>query len=282
MQVKSLTRLAPAKINLFLHIIGKRADGYHDLQTAFQFLDYCDSLCFTLRLDGKILRDDIGPDYTFDLILHSANLLQGYTNSKFGATIKLDKKIPAGGGLGGGSSDAATTLVTLNKLWNTKVSLPELLQLGRELGADVPIFIHGKSAWAAGVGDRISYANFSESPVLVICPDIQVSTKEIFNAKELTANTPRIKIPAFLDDSFKNDFTEIVSAKYPEVAKILEFLRKYSRPILTGSGGCVFARFTKMHEVRGILDIIPARWKAFAARSLNASPLYIDAKINGV
>jgi len=278
----TIIRPAPAKINLFLRIVGQRSDGYHELQTAFQFLDYCDQLSFELRKDNNILRNDEGPDYgKSDLILKAAKLLQSHTSCKLGASIKLNKKIPTGGGLGGGSSDAATTLVALNELWQTKLSLNDLLCLGLKLGADVPIFLHGKAAWAEGVGEKIKYDEFKEKPTLIICPEVHVSTGEVFAAKELTRNSPRIKIPAPAVNDLTNDFTEVVKNQYPEVGKVLKFLADFS-PRLSGSGGCVFSQFTKMNEARKILDIIPANWKAFTAMSLNTSPLLRETKTNGV
>ncbi len=258
-----------------MHILERREDGYHELQTAFQFLDYCDSLGFELKKDEDIVRDDNAPDFgEQDLILKAARLLKTHTGCNYGATISLQKKIPIGGGLGGGSSNAATTLVALNELWQTKVSQDDLLKLGLKLGADVPIFIHGRAAWAEGIGEKIQYLDFAEYPTLVVCPRVSVSTKKVFASKELTRDTTRMKIRNALNDEFNNDFVPVVCKQYPEVAKVMTFLKKYSKPKLTGSGGCVFANFTKMDEARKILDIIPPGWKAFVANSCNRSLLY--------
>lgn len=259
-----------------MHILGKRADGYHELQTAFQFLDYGDSLKFELNKDGKIARADDAPNFgEQDLILKAANMLKTYTGCNYGASINLKKKIPIGGGLGGGSSNAATTLVALNHLWQTNVKQADLLSLGAKLGADVPIFIHGKAAWAEGVGEKVQYLDFEQQAVLVVCPNVEVNTKKIFALKELTRDTPRMKIRNDFDAQFKNDFTKVVCKHYPEVEQIMRFLQKYSQPKLSGSGGCVFTNFTKMSEARKILDIIPTGWKAFVANGCNRSPLYL-------
>lgn len=258
-----------------MHILGRRKDGYHELQTAFQFLDYADTLTFELNKSGKIFRQDDAPDFgDQDLVLTAARLLKSYTHCTHGATIHLEKKIPMGGGLGGGSSNAATTLVALNELWQTKVDLADLLKLGLKLGADVPIFIHGKAAWAEGVGEKIQYVSFKERPTLVVCPQVLVSTREVFALKELTRDTRRMKICSAFDRQFKNDFASVVCERYPEVEKVMAFLQKFAEPKLTGSGGCVFANFTKMDEARKILDIIPPGWKAFVANSQNRSLLY--------
>lgn len=273
--IRSITRLSPAKINLFLHIVGRRTDGYHELQTAFQFLDYADVLKFKLNENGKIYRQDNAADFgEQDLILQAAKLLKTHTGSRYGATIHLGKKIPMGGGLGGGSSNAATTLVALNELWQSKVPLADLLKLGLKLGADVPIFIHGKAAWAEGIGEKIQYLDFKEQPTLVVCPQVSVSTTQVFALKELTRDTSRMKIRSVFNRQFKNDFATVVCQQYPEVAKVMAFLQRYGEPKLTGSGGCVFVNFAKMDEARKILDIIPPDWKAFVANSRNRSLLY--------
>ncbi|RLA34617.1 MAG: 4-(cytidine 5'-diphospho)-2-C-methyl-D-erythritol kinase [Gammaproteobacteria bacterium] len=261
---------APAKLNLFLHITGRRADGYHDLQTVFQLLDVGDDLHFSVRDDGRIVRlrplDGIADES--DLTLRAARLLQVETGTRFGAGIELVKRLPLGGGLGGGSSDAATTLVALNALWDTGLTLEELAVLGQRLGADVPVFVHGQSAWAEGVGERLTPLALTPRWYLVLVPDCHVATPEIFNAPELTRDSKPITIPDFLAGRGRNDCEPIVAKRYPEVAEALRRLDGAGR--MSGTGACVFAAFD---DAAAAQRALPTGWRGFVARGVDRSPL---------
>jgi 4-diphosphocytidyl-2-C-methyl-D-erythritol kinase len=261
---------APAKLNLFLHITGRRADGYHELQTVFQLLDWGDELNFSLRDDGRIVRlqplQGIADDE--DLCVRAARLLQAESGCRLGAGIELVKRLPLGGGLGGGSSDAATTLVALNVLWDTQLTADELAELGRRLGADVPVFVHGRSAWAEGVGERLTPLALVPSWYLVVVPDCHVATAEIFNASELTRDSKPITIPDFLAGRTRNDCEPVVTGRYPEVAEALGLLRGAGR--MSGTGACVFAAFEDASKAR---QALPAGWRGFVARGVDRSPL---------
>ena len=268
------TFLSPAKINLFLHILARRDDGYHDLQTAFQFLDYCDKLSFSINNSGDILRVDDGTKYDNDLILQAANLLQKESRVKLGADIHLQKIIPEGGGLGGGSSNAATTMLALNSLWSINFEIDKLCDLGLQLGADVPVFIRGFAAMAEGVGEILTPIYPSELWYLVIDTGEKVSTKRIFNAKELTRNSSRLKIPN-LDDG-RNDCIEVVIKLFPQIKQALSWLNNYAKAKLTGTGACVFARFDDQNSAQNVLQKLPDKWQGFIAKGVNKSPLYQD------
>jgi len=266
---------APAKLNLFLHITGRRADGYHLLQTVFQFLDHGDSLEFELRQDGRILRAE-GPDAVpeeSDLTVRAAQLLEDRSGPLLGAGTKLRKILPLEAGLGGGSSDAATTLLALDRLWGTGLGQAGLMPLALELGADVPVFIGGKAAWAEGVGEILSPVELSEPWYLVVDPGARVSTREVFQAPELTRNSAPIKIAGFRSGETRNDFEPVVRSRYPEVAEALDWLGAHARARLTGSGACLFAAFVDEAEARRVLDALPAKWHGFVARGCNRSPL---------
>lgn len=271
----SATWLAPAKLNLFLHIVGRRADGFHLLQTAFQFIDLCDTLRFDITSDGRIERahDLAGIPAQHDLTVRAAHLLQRVTGTAAGARITCEKRIPLGGGLGGGSSDAATTLVALNDLWNTGQSVDQLAQLGLQLGADVPVFVRGHAAWAEGVGEILTPIDPPEPWYVVIHPLCHVSTAEIFNLPELTRNTSPIKIRDFFAGSGKNDCESAVRARYPAVAAALHWLGKYGTARMTGTGACVFAAFPAEAQAREVAALTPSQWRGFAAQGLNHSPL---------
>lgn len=266
---------APAKLNLFLHITGRRADGYHLLQSVFQFLDYGDSLAFTLRSDGGIRRNDTLPGVApeQDLIYRAARLLQEHTRCSRGADIALHKHLPMGGGLGGGSSDAATTLVALNQLWQLGLPQAELANLGLKLGADVPVFIHGEAAWAEGVGEQLTPIDLPEPWFVVIIPPIQVATGEIFNAPELTRDCPPITIRDFLSGCGSNVCQPLVAKRYPAVAEALEWLGQYGRSIMTGTGACVFAAFDARTQAEEVFRQRPSGWQGFVAQGKNRSPL---------
>jgi len=261
---------APAKLNLFLHVTGRRADGYHDLQTVFQLLDRGDELHFGVRDDGRIRRRRplAGVADAHDLCLRAARLLQTATGARHGADIELVKRLPLGGGLGGGSSDAATTLVALNALWGTGLRPDELATLGRRLGADVPVFVHGRSAWAEGVGERLTPLTLAPRWYLVLFPECHVATAEIFDAPELTRDSKPITIPDFLAGRTRNDCEAVVAARYPQVAEALRQLARAGR--MSGTGACVFAAFDDAAAARRAL---PAGWRGLVARGVDRSPL---------
>ncbi|MFO7857291.1 MAG: 4-(cytidine 5'-diphospho)-2-C-methyl-D-erythritol kinase [Ectothiorhodospiraceae bacterium] len=266
---------APAKINRFLHILGRRADGYHALQTLFQFLDRCDSVHIRVRDDGVIRRRgelaDVPPEA--DLTLRAAHALQQDTGAAAGAEIRVHKRLPAGGGLGGGSSDAATTLVALNHLWGCGLDADALASLGLTLGADVPVFVRGSAAWAEGVGERLQPVTLDRPWYVVLVPACHVSTAELFRAPELTRNTPPITI-ADLPDGGGNDFESVVRARYPAVEGAFAALAPFGQAQLTGSGGCVFLACATANAARQAWrSCRAAGWDGFMARGLNRSPL---------
>ena len=277
---------APAKLNLFLHVVGRRRDGYHLLQTVFRFIDYGDELAFRIRDDAVIHRttqlDGVPEDG--DLCVRAARLLQQHTGSRLGADIELVKRLPLGGGLGGGSSDAATTLIALNRLWKTGLPRAELQELGLLLGADVPAFIFGRSAFAEGVGERLQELVLEPAWYLVLVPEAAVSTAEIFSAPELTRNTNAITIAAFSvghglnEPGFmvtgRNDLEPVVVRRYPQVALHLEWLRQYGDARMTGSGACVFCAFGSEAQAARILAKVPAGMRGFVACGLDRHPLW--------
>ena len=272
---------APAKLNLFLHITGRRADGYHELQTLFQFLDYGDSLRFTPRADGRILRigDVAGVAAQDDLTVRAAQLLQRHTGVQQGADIRIDKVLPLGGGLGGGSSDAATTLVALNRLWRTGLSRSALAQLGLQLGADVPVFVHGHAAWAEGVGEVLSDVEITEPWYVVIHPGVHVATAALFAAPELTRDVRPITIRDYLAGAAGNVFELPVKTRYPVVAQALEWLSRQSgrQAAMTGSGSCIFVALDSEEQAGQLAQKVPPPWQSFFARGLNRSPLLAAA-----
>jgi 4-diphosphocytidyl-2-C-methyl-D-erythritol kinase len=265
---------SPAKLNLMLHITGQREDGYHNLQTIFQFLDYGDTLQFTLRNDSTITLSPNMKCVSHDdnLIIRAAKLLQSYSKKIHGIDIHLIKIIPMGGGLGGGSSNAATTLLTLNQLWGINLSLSDLAKLGLQLGADVPIFIHGYSAWAEGVGEEITPLPDIEEPwYLVIHPNVHINTSEIFLNKYLTRNSAPINIRIASTQETRNDCQSLVSKLYPEVECALNKLSKYSPARLTGTGACVFAKFSSKQEAVSAKDQLQTEFNIFIAKGTNLS-----------
>ena len=268
---------APAKINLFLHIVGRRPDGYHLLQTAFQFLDYGDELRFILRDDGVVRRTTPLPDIAEhqDLTVRAAGLLQEAGGVRRGVDIAVDKRLPLGAGLGGGSSDAATTLVALNRLWGLNLPRERLAELGLRLGADVPVFVHGRAAWAEGVGECLTPLELPEPWYLVVVPPCHVSTAEIFAAPELTRNAPPLKIAAFLSGAGGNQCEAVVCRRYPEVAQALSWLSGHAPARMSGTGAAVFAAFAEEAEARNALGAVPAAWRGFVAKGLNVSPLLV-------
>jgi len=273
-----LTVPAPAKLNLFLHITGQRADGYHNLQTVFQILDYGDSLTFEKTTDGQIRLEPSSAAFSEipqqdNLIVRAAKLLQEHSQCALGTAIHCDKQLPMGAGLGGGSSNAASALVALNHLWGTQLSTADLAQLGVALGADVPVFVEGHSAWGEGIGEDLSPLKLPESWFLVIIPPCEVSTVEIFKTKELTRNTSPITIAAFLEGGGHNDCQPVVEKRYPEVKNALDWLGQYSPCQMTGTGSAIFATFPTEREASEPLKNLPATLKGFVARGVNRSPL---------
>ena len=269
---------APAKINLFLHIVGKRADGYHNLQTVFQFIDYGDELYFELNNDGRISRRyDLGFSEEVDLCLRAAKLLHQYAPTECGVEIGITKRLPMGGGLGGGSSDAATVLIALNSLWNVGLSRQKLAELGLSLGADVPVFVMGRSAWAEGVGENLTPVELNENWFLVLNPQISVSTSQIFTNKHLTAAPEMKKIRALekrIDSNFgENQLESIVRAQYPQVDSLIEWLSEYGKPRMSGSGGSVFMPVSNQQQGLEILAERPSYSVGFVAKGLNEHPL---------
>jgi 4-diphosphocytidyl-2-C-methyl-D-erythritol kinase len=271
---------APAKLNLFLHVTGRRPDGYHELQTLFQLLDLCDTIEIRVSEDGRIERPagPAGVDPDSDLSVRAAKALQAATGCRAGASLRISKRIPLGGGLGGGSSDAATTLVALNHLWRCGLSIDELAGLGLPLGADVPVFIRGSSAWAEGVGERLVPVELPERWYVVIHPGVAVPTRDVFQSPELTRNSPVITIRAFFEpqgsSGSRNDCEPVVCARYPEVADALSWLGNFAPARLTGTGSCIFAAFASAIEAERVAARVPDRWRAFVARGLNVSPVH--------
>lgn len=276
----TLTLPAPAKLNLMLHILGRRADGYHELQTLFQFLDYGDELSFSLRDDGQIrLHTDLpGVDHDSNLIVRAARLLQRESGCTLGADIELTKRLPMGGGIGGGSSDAATTLVGLDHLWRLDLGEDRLAQLGLALGADVPVFVRGRAAFAEGVGERLQPVDLEEPWFLVLAPQVSVSTAEIFADPELTRNTPAITVRSLLAGGGHNDCQPVVERRYPEVRNALSLLNKFVPASMTGTGACVFGSFPNESEADKVRRQLPASLPSFVARGRNVSMLHRTLK----
>lgn len=271
-----LTLPAPAKLNLMLHITGRRADGYHELQTLFQFLDYGDELTFTPRSDSAIhLHTELpGVDHDSNLIVRAARLLQSRSGCSQGADIQLLKRLPMGGGIGGGSSDAATTLLGLDHLWKTHMGEDCLAEIGLILGADVPVFVRGRAAFAEGVGERLQPVELSEPWYLVIAPQVSVSTAEIFSDPELTRNTPAITVRSLLAGGGHNDCQPVVEKRYPEVRNALNLLDKFVPARMTGTGACVFGSFPNKAEADKVCRQLPADMPGFVAQGRNISMLH--------
>jgi 4-diphosphocytidyl-2-C-methyl-D-erythritol kinase len=278
---------APAKLNLFLHIVGRRPDGYHELQTCFQFVDLCDEIRFSVRTDGEIrrTRGAAGVAEDADLCVRAARALKASSGCRFGVDIDVVKRIPMGAGLGGGSSDAATCLVALNRLWGLGLTATQLAQLGLKLGADVPVFIHGRAAWAEGVGERLTPLFPPDAPsernYLIIKPNVFVSTAEVFQDPELTRNSPTITIHGFLASGGRNDCLGVVRRRYPEVADALDWLSLHGTARLTGTGACVFLGLDSLDRGREILSGVPPAWAGFLVRGVNDSPLLARLSADG-
>ncbi|WP_439861003.1 4-(cytidine 5'-diphospho)-2-C-methyl-D-erythritol kinase [Pseudomonas sp. MBLB4136] len=271
-----LTLPAPAKLNLMLHILGRRADGYHELQTLFQFLDHGDQLGFALRDDGQIrLHTEIpGVAHDSNLIVRAARQLQQQSGCPLGADIWLDKQLPMGGGIGGGSSDAATTLLGLNHLWQLGWDEDRLAALGLGLGADVPVFVRGRAAFAEGVGEKLTPIELAEPWFLVAIPQVLVSTAEVFSDPELTRDTPPIKVRSLLEGGGRNDCQPVVQKRYPAVRNALILLNKFVPTRLTGTGACVFGSFPNRDDADKVARQLPAALPSFVAQGRNISMLH--------
>jgi 4-diphosphocytidyl-2-C-methyl-D-erythritol kinase len=274
-----LTCPAPAKLNLFLHVVGRRPDGYHLLQTLFRFIDLHDTLHFGLREDGVIHRTNAveGVAAEQDLCVRAARLLQSETGCGLGVDITLEKRIPMGGGLGGGSSDAATTLIALNRLWSLHLSRERLMQLGLRLGADVPVFVFGENAFAEGVGEQLQACPVPEAWYVVLFPPVHVPTAQIFIYPELTRDSVSITMRALLSEQgqpLRNDLQPVVCKLYPEVARYLAWLDGFGKAIMTGSGACVFAEFESRSQAETVLQQLPHDMRGVVAQGLARHPLH--------
>ncbi|MCJ8314389.1 MAG: 4-(cytidine 5'-diphospho)-2-C-methyl-D-erythritol kinase [Saccharospirillaceae bacterium] len=278
-----LTLSAPAKLNLFLHINSQRKDGYHNLQTLFQLIDLADILHFepqsTLSLSILDTKNN-NLSNKDNLILQAAEALNNYANTNYGAHITLEKNLPIGGGVGGGSSDAATTLLGLNRLWSLGLSINELATIGQKLGADVPVFVHGNSAFAEGIGEKLTPVELDQKHYLIVKPDAHVSTQKIFTSKQLTRDTPYFKIrPPFEMDclqDFHNDCEPLVKKLYPNVAQVFRMLAKFGSTRLTGTGACVFVIFDEAIQAQHALNQLPKSVNAWVAKGLNVSLTHIE------
>jgi len=267
---------APAKLNLMLHVVGRRQDGYHELQTVFQLIDLCDRIEITVRTDGSITRPR-GPDgvpEAEDLVVRAARALQQVSGTGLGAEISVKKKIPMGGGLGGGSSDAATTLAALNQMWGLRYTSEQIATFGAALGADVPVFVAGFSAWAEGIGEKLTPVSLGpDSWYVVVFPGVAVPTAAVFQAAELTRNSRPTTMRGFLETGGRNDCEAVVRARYPAVAEALDWLAQHGAARLTGTGSCAFAKFSRVEDAERVAARVPDQWRAYVARGLDRSPL---------
>jgi len=268
--------LSPAKLNLFLHITGQRPDGYHLLQTVFQLIDLCDEITFTPRIDDQIVLTSNLPELATqdNLILKAAHAIKP-EKSISGMNIHLNKKIPLGGGLGGGSSNAATTLIVLNRLWELNLSEDQLLEIAIKLGADVPVFVKGLNAWAQGIGEQLTPIDLPQKAFLIVQPPVHISTPKLFASPHLTRNTKPITIRDYQQGiATHNDFESLVRAQYPEIQAAFEHLSKFGKPRLTGSGACIFLTCNTLQEAQDLVGQCPPPMVAFAAQGLRESPLH--------
>lgn len=283
---------APAKINLFLHVVGRRADGYHDLQTVFQFVDLADRVRIALRADTRLRRTTATPGVAEDddLVMRAARLLRDAFGVTSGADIGVEKRIPLGGGLGGGSSDAATTLAGLNRLWDLRADADRLAALALELGADVPVFVRGRSAWAEGVGERLVPLTLAEPWYVLIVLPFPMSTADVFSTPALTRNTPRLRmdrvvgnrdgtpeLPVPIENflaAARNDFEPVVRDRHPPVGEALRWLSQHAPARMTGTGATVFAPFDTRERAVEVAGAVPAPWTGLVTKGLNRSPLH--------
>ncbi len=288
---QTLSCSTPAKLNLFLHVIGRRADGYHLLQTLFRFVDLHDTLHFSLRADGAVRRTNTveGVAEEQDLCVRAARLLQSETGCTLGVDIEIEKRIPIGGGLGGGSSDAATTLIALNRLWSLGISRARLMRLGLRLGADVPVFVFGQNAFAEGVGEELQAYSLPAAWYVILYPPVQVPTARIFAHPELTRDTLSITMRALsmghidgfgqlsgspLVERLHNDLQAVVCQLYPEVAQHITWLSQFGDAKMTGSGACVFAGFANQAQAEAVLNQLPQEMRGVVAQGLTKHPLH--------
>ena len=273
---ESLVLRAPAKLNLMLHITGRRDDGYHLLETVFQFIDLVDHIEFSANHEGSIERlpGNSSVAAADDILLTTATLLQSRFEVDKGVSIGIDKRIPVGGGLGGGSSDAATCLLALNRLWDLDLSLDQLAGIGLELGADVPVFVYGRAAWASGIGEVLQPIELEEPIYLVIDPKVAVSTAQIFAAQELTRNCDPLTIRAFLRGSGSNVCEPVVRNLYPQVAEVIDWLSQYAAARMSGTGACVFAAIDSLEQAEVVKSRVPRQWDAYITRALNYNPVH--------
>jgi 4-diphosphocytidyl-2-C-methyl-D-erythritol kinase len=274
-----LTCPAPAKLNLFLHVVGRRPDGYHLLQTLFRFISLQDTLHFSLRNDAEVHRTNVveGVAEEQDLCVRAARLLQSETGCRLGVDIALEKHIPMGGGLGGGSSDAATTLIALNRLWELGLSREHLMQLGLRLGADVPVFVFGENAFAEGVGEELQAYPLPEAWYVVLFPPVHVPTAKVFSHPELTRDTVSITMRALESrqkQQLRNDLQSVVCGLYPEVANYLAWLNNFGEAKMTGSGACVFVEFASQSQAEAVLQKLPQEMRGVVAQGLAKHPLH--------
>ncbi len=277
----------PAKLNLFLHINGRRQDGYHELQTVFQLLDYGDDICIENNTNDTVtLKTPVpGVPESKNLVMKAAMLLRNHADKRLGASISLNKRLPLGGGIGGGSSDAASTLVGLNHLWNLKLSTSVLAGLGRQLGADVPVFVRGKSSWAEGVGEKLTPLELEQRYFVVLAPDCHISTAAVFSHKDLTRDTLAITVAAFLERGGKNDCQKLVERLFPQVRDAVEWLSQFGPTQLTGTGACIFAPFPSREAAEAVFAKRPENLGGFVAKGVNESPLHrclAEKSITGV
>jgi 4-diphosphocytidyl-2-C-methyl-D-erythritol kinase len=275
-----LSLQSPAKLNLMLHITGRRDDGYHLLQTVFQFIDLSDDMEFRLTSDGSIQRKNSHTPVaeTDDLAIRAAQLLQKQYLVEKGVEISVDKHIPIGGGLGGGSSNAATTLLALNQLWSLNLSLTELAAIGLNLGADVPVFVMGEAAWASGIGEQLSPIELCEPWYVVIHPGVQVSTAKIFEDRELTRDCDAITIRAFLSGSGSNVCEKVACKLYPQIQQAMDWLNQFGNARMTGTGACVFAAFDSLEQAEGVKSRAPQHWETFVVKAMNKNPVLAECE----
>ena len=278
----SLTLNSPAKLNLMLHVTGRRADGYHLLETVFQFIDLNDRMTFNATDSKDIQRTESRTPVseTDDIVLRAARMLQSRYQIDQGMRYSIDKNIPIGGGLGGGSSNAASCLLALNKLWNINLTIDQLAAIGLELGADVPVFVRGFAAWASGVGEQLTPVALPEPVYLVIHPNITVSTAEIFNAGELTRNSDPITIRAFLHGAGTNACEPVARKRYPVIGETLDWLNPFAEAKMTGTGACIYAAFDSQEEAEGVKSRMPQAWQGFVARGMNHNPVHAACGIS--
>lgn len=265
---------SPSKLNLFLHITGRRPDGYHELQSIFQLIDLCDWLEFEQTADKQIQIEGLASvDLEQNLIYRAAQILQPYAKTPSGLIIRLEKNIPMGAGLGGGSSNAATTLIVVNQLWDCGLTIEQLAELGVKLGADVPIFVHGRNAWAEGIGEHLTFIDLDQKQFIVLKPDCFISTQLLFSQKTLTRDTKSSKFCAYqiTPSDFGNNFEPLARSLYPEVNEAMQYLDQFGVAKLTGTGACVFIEVTEKMNVTNILENAPC--KAYLVNSLQESPL---------